>query len=161
MKIKSTLSYIGINNIIKKISEDNLNKKLDEICRRLSEIAVAELNARGYGNTSVSVTTEKLDHGYSIKASGEIVFFLEYGTGNKAGSKPNEILGVPPVAVYPGSYSDTIGAHTYSQWKETGAWSYSDGSYMFDREQRSGMYFAFKAMRDNAYAVAKEVFESK
>lgn len=88
-------------------------------------------------------------------AAGQSVGFLEYGTGDKAGS--GEMLGTAPVPVYPGSWSESH-AGTYERYKATGAPAKADGSYRYEQEPKSGMFWAMKAMRDNLEKVAEEVF---
>lgn len=114
-----------------------------------------ELASRGYTG-SVSVYTEPVERGYRIVAAGQPIGFLEYGTGDMAGS--GEILGSAPVPVYPGAWSENH-ARTYERWKATGYPAKADGSYRYEQAPRSGMFWAMQAMRDNVEKVAKEVFD--
>lgn len=156
MTITYSLDEKSIRAAAKKLEQLNFRKNLDELCRRLSEVAAQELDNRGYNaGSGITVTAEPTEDGYKIMAEGEAVYFLEYGTGNMAGT--GEILGTPPVDTTPGSYSEQH-ADTYRQWWYTGQPAKSDGSYRYEHAPKSGMYFAFQAMRENVQTIAKEIF---
>lgn len=134
--------------------KDHVEESSRELCRTLAEDYALKTVAVDYGYTeggSIVCTAEAIPGGYSVKAEGRGVYFVEYGTGDSAMS--GAILGTPPVAAYPGSYSAEH-AQTYQKWA-TGGYQ---GDYKYERAPRSGMYFAFKAARDNVKNVAEEVF---
>lgn len=140
--------------------ESWLEKKGLEICKRLAEIGlnVAEINyAGGYidGNDDVDVSVEPMEHGYKIVASGEDVFFVEFGTGVAAGNGYDTSVIDPPVDISPGSWSVT---HA-KQFSEKGYWYYNGRKYEMTTP-RMGMYHAATEVERRLQEVAREVFSS-
>lgn len=131
-----------------------------EICRRLAEIGlyVAELHYAGGsidGNDDVQVTVEPIENGYKIVASGEDVFFLEFGTGVAAGNGYDTSVIDPPVDISPGSWSKT---HK-KQFSEKGYWYYNGRKYEMTTP-RMGMYHTAKEIETRVKKIAQEVFSS-
>ena len=131
--------------------------KLDEICKRLAEIArnvAQEIFNDPYiaheGNGGVEVTVNKIENGYSIVAQGESVYFVEFGTGDAATSNHGYTVSVP---IYPGSFSEQ-NAQKYSEYK---FWWYN-GDKLTETPTYAPMYYAGKAIRENAKRIAEEVF---
>lgn len=144
---------------LKKIEED-LDKKGLEIAKRLAEIGmrVASINyAGGFidGNDDVTVTIEPIKNGYKIVASGEDVFFLEFGTGVAAGNGYDTSVIDPPVDITPGSWSKT---HK-QQFSNKGYWYYNGRKYEMTTP-RMGMYHAAKEVERNLKRIAEEVLNS-
>lgn len=144
--------------------ERQIKPKLDEICKRLAQIGCdaanshyAEANADSArtGNGGVSAVVLPLDtgDGYKISASGEDVYFIEFGTGNSAGMFYGDGLPNTSVPVYPGSYSEQ-NAGMYAKW---GYWFYQ-GEIMSSTPVYMPMYYAGKAIRENEKRIAQEVF---
>ena len=82
--------------------------KLDKVCKRLAEIGRDEaqrfFDMAENGNTGTRVEVVKAENGYSIVASGEKVYFVEFGTGDAVTTTHGFDVSVP---VYPGSYSES------------------------------------------------------
>lgn len=139
----------------------NIRPKLDEICRRLADIARETAQAifdqaaanTEEGNGGVSVSVAKISNGYKIVASGTDVYFIEFGTGNSAGMFYGDGLPVTSVPVYPGSYSEQ-NAGMYAKW---GYWFYH-GQIMSSTDTYMPMYYAGKAIRENQDRIIREVF---
>ena len=132
-----------------------------EICRRLAEIGVevASLHyANGWidGNNEVEVTTRPTENGCAIVASGEDVFFLEFGTGVSAGNGYDTSEITPPVSIEPGSWSET---HS-KQFSEKGYWHYG-GRRFIGTAPRMGMYHAAKEVQEQAQRIAQEVINDR
>lgn len=104
-----------------------------------------------------SVTVEKLPgkRGYQVIAHGEMVGFLEFGTGAFADSQHPYAEEVT-FPVFPGSYSDTIGAGTYMHWVMTHG---NDDYYPFNREPRRALYQAVQKIKPQIAARIREEFE--
>lgn len=101
----------------------------------------------------MAIGVEPMESGFKVYARGPAVGFLEYGTGDAAGT--GEILGTPPVPVGPGTWSREH-AGTYEQYKATGYPARSDGSYLYEHTPRSGMFWAMQAVKTNAETVLLE-----
>ena len=139
---------------------DDMERKGVEICRRLAEIGlrVASINyAGGFmdGNDDVDVTIEPIEHGYKIVASGEDVYFVEFGTGVAAGNGYDTSVINPPVDISPGSWSET---HR-QQFSKKGYWYYNGKKYEMTTP-RMGMYHAAKEIEQNLKRIAEEVLNS-
>lgn len=133
-----------------------LRERVDKLCEILAKDYALKTVAEDYGYTeggSIVCTAEEIPNGWVVKAEGEGVCFIEYGTGDA--SMSGAILGTPPVPVFPGSYSNEH-AGTYRAWLESGATE----PYRYEIQPRSGMYFAFRAANDNVQKVAMEVFRT-
>lgn len=133
--------------------EKQIKPKLDEVCKRLAEIGAQEASARfargDHGNGGVVVTTEQMENGYKVVASGHDVYFIEFGTGfdaNPHGYKPT-------VPVYPGSWSE---GHA-QKFSEYGYWYYG-GERLQGTEAEMPMYYAERAIRENEKRIVQEVF---
>lgn len=142
--------------------QKEIRPKMEEVCRKLAEIG-KETAQRIFneaaanvaeGNGGVQVTTVPIENGYKIVASGEDVYFIEFGTGNSAGMFYGDGLPVTSVPVYPGSYSETH-AGIYA---EKHYWFYR-GQIMSSTDTYMPMYYAGKAIRENERRVIREVFK--
>ena len=133
-----------------------LKERVMKLCEILATDYAMYTVADEFGYTEdgrVVCEVEEIPHGYVVRAAGEPVFFLEYGTGPSAGSGP--ILGEPPVSTEPGSWS-ALHAGTYQAWLDAGA----PGTYRYEHYPRAGMYYAFRAATQNVQKVAEEVFRT-
>lgn len=150
------LSVDSCANAIKEMLQyqKDIAPKLDEVCKRLAEIGAKEADAyfaagSGNGNGGVDVTVEPIPNGYKIVASGEDVYFIEFGTGDMV--SPHYSVSVP---VFSGSWSEQH-AKQYSTY---GFWYYQ-GERLTGTWAAMPMYRAGKAIRDNERRVVKEVFK--
>ena len=150
------LSADSCNRALKELQDyqKKLKPKLDEICKRLAEIGAQEARlrlgfARGYGNTDADVDVAKMDNGYKIVMQGKDVYFVEFGTGDMVDPHYSNVS----VLVAPGSWSET---HA-KQYMTYGFWYYK-GEQLEGTEAQKPMYYAEKAIRENARRVKDEVF---
>ena len=130
------------------------SKKIDEVCKKLAQIGRDEAQRRfdrgkEHGNGDVIVTVMPIENGYKIVASGEDVYFIEFGTGFFA--NPNGYA--TSIPVYPGSYSEQH-AKAFSEHQY---WYYA-GEKLQGTEAQNAMYYAGKAIRDNEKRIVQEVF---
>lgn len=151
--------FLNVAKDLRRIASE-MEQKGIEICRRLAELGmrVASINyAGGFidGNDAVTVTIEPIKNGYKIVASGEDVYFLEFGTGVAAGNGYDTSVIDPPVDITPGSWSET---HK-RQFSEKGYWYYNGRKYEMTTP-RMGMYHAAKEVERNIKRVAEEVLNS-
>lgn len=138
------------------------NKKALELCNKLAGIGanVASIHFAGgfiSGNDDVTISVVPLNNGYQIVADGQSVCFLEFGAGVAAGNGYDTDEIVPPVPIYPGSYSQTKGKGIFT---EDHPYWFHDGQYYSMVTPRMGMYHAVSEMKRQVAQIAKEVFGS-
>ena len=145
--------------------EEERKANIKKYIRRLAEIG-AEAAQRAYYGGSINpnkmpsneeglrVSVEERDNGCAIVAQGSQVIFLEFGAG--AWTESHELSGPLEIEIAPGSYSDTEGAGTWSDWIEAGN---DPEDYRYNRTPRMGMWEAYKAILAAQDKVAKEVFK--
>lgn len=150
----SALSFGGINDALQELKryQEDIQRKSKEILRRVAEIGAAEAQARFGADVNVEVVFSD-DFHCAIAASGDVVCFLEFGTGELVDTGAEYAQRVP-INVYPGSWSEEHG-HTYQSWLNSGA----PGSYRYNTEPRRGMYHAYEEMCQRVDEIAKEVFD--
>ena len=137
-----------------------IDKKLDQVCKRLAEIGAGEASAiayaaasQNYGNNDVSVSKPiKIENGYKVEMSGEDIFFVEFGTGIFAGEYAGDASNVT-VGIMPASYSET---HA-KQFSEKGYWFYGN-QFLRGTPAYMPMYYAIKKMREEMPRIAQEIF---
>lgn len=154
--IVANLSSQSVAEAIKQLKnaseslEDNLRDGLRAVAGLVQEAA-----KEVYGR-SVDVRVDPIPDGigYEITAEGEAVGFIEFGAGAYADSQhpyANEV----PYPVFPGSYSDTVGAGTYMLWVTVHG---SDEKYPFNRVPKRALYEAMRIGRAAAKLVIEERF---
>jgi len=159
MKITLQLSADSCRDAVKELEKykKEINPKLDEVCRRLADIAVEEAKRwfaqSGHGNDEYFVYPPiKITNGYKIVAAGADVYFIEFGTGHFTFPHGDNVS----VAVYPGSYSE----QNAKQFSTFGFWWYS-GEQLEGTRAYMPMYHAGKAIRENEKRIVQEVFFGK
>lgn len=151
----------SIDSAIKELIgiEKSLDMKLKELCRRLVEevgkpiVEAYYSAARLEGNEDYSIDTYPLSNGYALRAEGEQVFFIEFGTGNYAGSIPND-FDTGEIPIYPASWSETHG----KQYSEKGYWMYY-GVKFVGTVPMAGMQYAKEAIIRKIPELAEEIFK--
>ena len=157
--ISIELSRKGCRDALKELKkyQKEFEPKLDEICRRLAEIAADEARRRfpggDHGNTEFFVYPPiKIENGYKIVAAGEDVYFIEFGTGQFTFPHGN----VESIPVYPGSYSE----QNAQQFSTYGFWWYA-GERLEGTKAYMPMLYAGQAIRNNARRITQEVLNEK
>lgn len=141
----------GLNRVKKAVERiANVKAKCLEIARRLCEVGEPIIRAT-HGNHA-SVTVEQTSNGYSVRADGEDILFIEFGAGDRAGENNDQYDEVPAVA-HPGTWSDTH-AQMYSRY---GFWVFAGKIYHYT-DPHPAFYEAYKAMVKALPQIAKEVF---
>ena len=107
-----SLTLKGVNALIGDLGKrrKDLEKKADELAKRLAEMGVqsatAKFDAAEYdGIKSYDITMEKIEDGhYAVKACGESILFIEFGTGitYAAGGHPQAAEFGMGAGTYPG-----------------------------------------------------------
>ena len=104
----------------------------------------------------MSLSVERVDNGYLIKASGESVCFMEFGAGMTAGLGYDTSIITPPVPIDPKSWSKTHGTGEFDKY---GSWHHKKVKYEAIVPQM-GMYHAAKEITERVEEIAQEVFGS-
>lgn len=149
------LSVDSCQKAIKELEryEREIKPKLDEVCRRLAEIGAQEAMANlkhVHGNDDATILpVAPIENGYKIVMQGKDVYFVEFGTGDMVDPHYSNVS----VLVAPGSWSET---HA-KQYMTYGFWFYK-GEQLEGTEAQKPMYYAEKAIRENARRVKDEVF---
>lgn len=153
------LSVASCNKALKELEkyQREIKPKLDEVCKRLAEIGAQEASIRAqfgrvYGNDDVTVSTEKMENGYKVVMSGADIYFVEFGTGDRAGEYAGDASNVS-VGIMPGDWSETH-AQQYSKF---GYWFYDNVRYEGTPAEMP-MYYAGKKMREEMPRIVREVF---
>ena len=147
------LSTQGIKELQDGLKEYDkwLKRKSDELAKRLADMGAvkAELNfAAAYydGDEEHAITVEPIDGGYSVKASGRTVLFVEFGTGLNGYGHP-ELHGMGP-GTYPGK----------GHWDDPNGWWYAHGQHSHGNPPNMPMYNTVKELEQELARVVREVF---
>ena len=159
-KIVVPLSESGIQKI-----QDELTvyrkwqqEKARELAERLAALGATVASIRFSravytGKKDVEVTVEELPNGYKVKADGESVLFIEFGSGVTYG------YGHPEAGEFgmgPGTYPDGKG-----HWDDPKGWylpKSAGGGHTFGNPPAMPMYEARKAIEQELPKIVKEVF---
>ena len=140
--------------------------KLEEFTRRLAEIGVT-LAEVGYATSyatgvdyseasSIVVSLQKNDNGYSVLAQGEAVGFLEFGTGRPERNPEWNSAGMEYTPPARGSYGKHQGLNEWGWW-----FNPHDGGaaqHTYGNPPTEAMRFARDEMIANVARIAREVW---
>ena len=158
----------SIDKAIKELNKfaKKREQRIEEYVMRLAQEG-QNAARRTYGSL-VNVTAHKdSDKVWEIRADGEQVVFLEFGTGVKVQDHP-ELSNTLSIEIMPGSWSESPeGKHTWSTWLEGGyvgkgktRWIQRRfDEYPYNTEPRPGMWEAYKAIVAAQDRIAHEVFD--
>lgn len=133
-------------------------EKARELAERLASLGATVASIRFSravytGKKDVDVTVEELPNGYKVKADGESVLFIEFGSGVTYG------YGHPEAGEFgmgPGTYPDGKG-----HWDDPKGWylpKSAGGGHTFGNPPAMPMYEARKAIEQELPRIVKEVF---
>lgn len=133
-------------------------EKARELAERLASLGATVASIRFSravytGKKDVDVTVEELPNGYKVKADGESVLFIEFGSGVTYG------YGHPEAGEFgmgPGTYPDGKG-----HWDDPKGWylpKSAGGGHTFGNPPAMPMYEARKAIEQELPGIVKEVF---
>ena len=133
-------------------------EKARELAERLASLGATVASIRFSravytGKKDVGVTVEELPNGYKVKADGESVLFIEFGSGVTYG------YGHPEAGEFgmgPGTYPDGKG-----HWDDPKGWylpKSAGGGHTFGNPPAMPMYEARKAIEQELPRIVKEVF---
>lgn len=153
------LSVSGINELQQGLRETKtwLKQKTNELCQRLADMGVekAELNFSTViydGIYDFEVHAEPQGNGFVVKASGEKILFIEFGTGLGGFGHPE---------------SNGYGGGTYpgkGNWDNPKGWWYSNedgsGHHSYGNPPNMSMYNTVKDLEMQLEQVVREVFST-
>lgn len=159
-KIVVPLSESGIQKIQDELSVYRKwqEEKSRELAERLASLGATVASIRFSravytGQKDVEVSVEELPNGYKVKADGESVLFIEFGSGVTYG------YGHPEAGEFgmgPGTYPDGKG-----HWDDPKGWylpKSAGGGHTFGNPPAMPMYEARKAIEQELPRIVKEVF---
>lgn len=159
-KIVVPLSVDGIDRLQKELKKYQAwqRRKAKELAERLAMLGASTASIRfsravytGVNDANVSVVAAP--NGYTVKADGESVLFIEFGSGVTYGS------GHPEASQYgmgPGTYPDGKG-----HWDDPRGWylpKEKGGMHTYGNPPAMPMYEARKAIEQELPRIVKEVF---
>lgn len=159
-KITILLSKSSIDKAIKEVEQykKTIDAKIRELCLRLAEMGAVRTSL-GYaravyaGKKDISVTVEPIECGYTIKANGESILFVEFGSGITYG------YGHPKAKEFgygPGTYPPTNPNNP--KWNNPKGWFIPGGEHTYGNGPSATMYITAKELRAEILRVAREVF---
>ena len=133
-------------------------EKARELAERLASLGATVASIRFSravytGQKNVDVSVEEMPTGYKVKADGESVLFIEFGSGVTYG------YGHPEAGEFgmgPGTYPDGKG-----HWNDPKGWylpKSAGGGHTFGNPPAMPMYEARKAIEQELPRIVKEVF---
>lgn len=159
-KIVVPLSESGIQKIqdelmvYRKWQEEKARELAERLAALGATVASIRFSRAVYtGKKDVEVTVEELPNGYKVKADGESVLFIEFGSGVTYG------YGHPEAGEFgmgPGTYPDGKG-----HWNDPKGWylpKSAGGGHTFGNPPAMPMYEARKAIEQELPRIVKEVF---
>lgn len=159
-KIVVPLSESGIQKIQDELMvyrkwQEEKERELAELLATLgATVASIRFSRAVYtGKKNVDVTVEWLPNGFKVKADGESVLFIEFGSGVTYG------YGHPEAGEFgmgPGTYPDGKG-----HWDDPKGWylpKSAGGGHTFGNPPAMPMYEARKAIEQELPRIVKEVF---
>lgn len=159
-KIVVPLSESGIQKIqdelmvYRKWQEEKARELAERLAALGATVASIRFSRAVYtGKKDVEVTVEALTNGYKVKADGESVLFIEFGSGVTYG------YGHPEAGEFgmgPGTYPDGKG-----HWDDPKGWylpKSAGGGHTFGNPPAMPMYEARKAIEQELPRIVKEVF---
>ncbi len=145
----------SVRNAITRLKElqSDYDSKMQEVCEQLATMGAVRASlefarAPYSGINDVSVTAEPFGNGWRVRASGNAVLFIEFGSGVKMGYGHPE-----PQGYGPGTYPSDKG-----NWNKPNGWWYAHGKHTFGNPPAAAMYHAEQDIRAEIERVVSEVF---
>ena len=159
-KIVVPLSVAGINQLQDELKEYQRwqQERAKELAERLAMLGASVASIRfsravytGMRDATVSVVA--IPNGYAVKADGESVLFIEFGTGITYGTGHPE---ASEFGMGPGTYPDGKG-----HWNDPNGWylpKSAGGGHTYGNPPAMPMYEARKQIEQELPRIVKEVF---
>lgn len=159
-KITVPLSVAGVQKLQDELKEYRRwqKEKAQELAQRLAKLGaevarVRFANASYLGQRNAVVTFDPIPNGYKVKADGESVLFIEFGTGITYGFGHPE---AQELRMGPGTYPDGKG-----HWNDPNGWwipKSAGGGHTYGNPPAMPMYEARKQIEQELPRIVKEVF---
>lgn len=159
-KITVPLSVAGVQKLQDELKEYRRwqKEKAQELAQRLAMLgaSVASIGfsrAAYSGMRDANVSVVAIPGGYAVKADGESVLFIEFGSGVTYGSGHPE---AGQFGMGPGTYPDGKG-----HWDDPNGWwipKSAGGGHTYGNPPAMPMYEARKAIEQELPRIVKEVF---
>lgn len=159
-KITVPLSVSGVQKLQDELKEYRRwqKEKAKELDQRLAMLG-ASVASIGFsraiytGKKDATVTVEAMPNGYKVKANGESVLFIEFGSGITYGGGHPE---ASEFGMGPGTYPDGKG-----HWDDPNGWylpKEKGGGHTYGNPPAMPMYEARKQIEQELPRIVKEVF---
>lgn len=154
----------GIDEMLRGVEEYKrwIERKTDELAKRLADMGAVRASfgfsrAVYNGVEDHTIDVERVgEAAYKVKANGETVLFVEFGTGVTYG------YGHPEVGKYgPGTYPPTNPNNPH--WDDPNGWwipKEKGGGHTYGNPPNAPMYNTVKDLEREIEAIAREVFSS-
>ena len=146
--------YASVSRAQRRLDEyfADLIEKANTVCERLATIGAVRASldfsrAIYNGTNDVEVTVEPIDNGYAIRARGNAVLFIEFGSGASYGYGHPEPEGYGP-GTYPGK----------GHWDDPNGWWYGNHEHSYGNPPAAAMYHAQQDVLREVQRIADEVF---
>jgi hypothetical protein len=146
--------YASVSRAQRRLDEyfADLIEKANTVCERLATIGAVRASldfsrAIYNGTNDVEVTVEPIDNGYAIRATGNAVLFIEFGSGASYGYGHPEQEGYGP-GTYPGK----------GHWDDPNGWWYGNHEHSYGNPPAAAMYHAKQDVLQEVQRIADEVF---
>ena len=158
--IQVELNKKSIKNAVKELREYAawMKQKEDELRSRLAMLGATVASIRFSsaiynGVNDVTVSVDDDGQVATIKANGESVAFIEFGSGAKYG------YGHPQAGEFgfgPGTWSD--GPDGKGHWQNPKGWYYGSGQHSYGNPPAQAMWQSVQEITESVTKIAKEVF---
>ena len=156
MKIDIKLSDTSVYNAIRtlRLAKDNLEYGLEQTLELLAKGGAIIAQSHDGSMATVSDVPVSPTESRVIASGGDEMIIAEFGAGDATLNPSSYFPNPPPVPVYPGSYSELVGAGEYAAM---GRWEFppKSGNWMTEVQPKQGLYHAKQWIITNSTIVAK------
>lgn len=155
------LDSVSIRQMVNELKKERtvIKRCVNDVCVRLANIGMNRANqdfasVLYQGEKDYTVTVEPLKDGAKLSATGETVYFLEYGSGAFQPSYAGET----PLGLERGSWS--LSKKGKGHWDDPRGWYVSHGVKSWGNPPANAMYHAEEDIKRNADRVIQEVLNN-
>ena len=156
------LDSVSIRQMVNELKKERtvVKRCVNDVCMRLAEVGMRQANidfatVPYQGEKDYTVTVEPLKDGAKLSATGETVYFLEYGSG----AFQPKYAGETPIGLERGSWS--LSKKGKGHWDDPKGWYVSHGVKSWGNPPANAMYHAEQDIKRNADRVIQEVLNQQ
>ena len=156
------LDSVSIRQMVNELKKERtvVKRCVNDVCMRLAEVGRVRANADFLGvpyqgNRDVALTVEPLKNGAKLSATGETVYFLEYGSGAYQPSYAGET----PIGLERGSWS--LSDQGKGHWDDPNGWYYAHGQRSMGNPPANAMFHAERDIQRSLDRVVTEVLNAE